>query len=44
MKQGDNYIGASKVADELFYEEVKLFGYEKAVKSMKNCIKNGATI
>lgn len=27
MKQGDNYIDASKIADKLFNEEVKLFGY-----------------
>lgn len=29
MQQGDNYISASRIADELFYEESKLFGYEK---------------
>ena len=29
MQQGDNYIVASRIADELFYEESKLFGYEK---------------
>lgn len=29
MKQGDNYIEASKIADELFEKEAKLFGYEK---------------
>ena len=29
MQQGDNYIAATKIAEELFYEEAKLFGYEK---------------
>ena len=29
MKQGDNYIAASKIADELFSKEAKVFGYEK---------------
>lgn len=29
MQQGDNYIAASKIADELFVEEAKVFGYEK---------------
>lgn len=29
MNQGDNYIEASKIAEELFYEESKLFGYKK---------------
>lgn len=29
MKQGDNFIAASKIADELFAEEAKVFGYEK---------------
>jgi DNA (cytosine-5)-methyltransferase 1 len=29
MQQGDNYIAASKIADELFEEEAKVFGYEK---------------
>ena len=29
MKQGDNYIAASKIADNLFNEEVKIFGYQK---------------
>lgn len=29
MQQGDNYISASRIADELLYEESKLFGYEK---------------
>lgn len=29
MKQGDNYIAASKIADELFTKEAKVFGYEK---------------
>lgn len=28
MKQGDNYIDASKIADDLFSEEAKVFGYE----------------
>lgn len=32
MKQGDNYIAASKIADELFAEEVNVFGYEKDSK------------
>ena len=27
MKQGDNYIIASKIADELFEKEAKMFGY-----------------
>lgn len=39
MKQGDNYIGASKVADELFYEEVKLFGYEKGSEEYEKLYK-----
>lgn len=29
MMQGDNYIAASKIADQLFTEEAKVFGYEK---------------
>lgn len=29
MKQGNNYVAASKIADELFEEEAKVFGYEK---------------
>lgn len=29
MEQGDNYVTASKIADELFEEEAKVFGYEK---------------
>lgn len=29
MKQGDNYIAASKIADEMFTEEAKVYGYEK---------------
>lgn len=29
MKQGDNFIAASKIADELFEKEAKIFGYEK---------------
>lgn len=29
MKQGDNYVAASKIADELFAEEAKVFGYER---------------
>ncbi len=29
MRQGDNYIDASNIADELFRKEAKLFGYEK---------------
>ncbi len=29
MKQGDNYIDASKIADRLFEDEAKIFGYEK---------------
>lgn len=32
MKQGDNYIAASKIADELFYEEAEILGYEKGSK------------
>lgn len=28
MKQGDNFIAASKIADDLFEEEAKIFGYE----------------
>ncbi len=29
MRQGDNYIAASKIADQFFAEEAKVFGYEK---------------
>lgn len=29
MKQGDNYIDASKIADELFLRESKIYGYRK---------------
>lgn len=29
MKQGDNFIAASKIADELFEKEAKVFGYER---------------
>lgn len=29
MKQGDNYIAASEIADKLFEAEAKLFGYAK---------------
>ena len=28
MEQGDNYIDASRIADELFEKEAKVFGYE----------------
>lgn len=28
MKQGDNYVAASKIADELFKEEAEILGYE----------------
>ncbi|WP_034210545.1 DNA cytosine methyltransferase [Lachnospira multipara] len=36
MKQGDNYIDASRIADELFKEEAKLFGYEKNTEAYEN--------
>ena len=29
MKQGDDYLDASRIADELFEEEVKVFGFKK---------------
>lgn len=29
MKQGDNFTDASKIADELFEKEAKMFGYER---------------
>ena len=29
MEQGDNYVAASKIADELFLEEAKVFGYQE---------------
>lgn len=35
MKQGDNYIDASKIADKLFSEEVRIFGYEKDSEEYK---------
>ena len=32
MKQGDNYIEASKIADDLFAQEAKMFGYESGTE------------
>lgn len=32
MKAGDNYIDASRIADELFEKEAKMFGYKKGTE------------
>lgn len=39
MKQGDNYIDASKIADELFKEEAKIFGYVEGSEEYKKLYK-----
>lgn len=33
MQQGDNYIAATKIAEELFYEEAKLLGMRRIVRN-----------
>lgn len=35
MKQGDNYVNACEIADQLFFEEAKIFGYEKDSEEYK---------
>lgn len=34
MQQGDNYIAATKIAEELFYEEAKLLGMRRIVRNI----------
>ena len=29
MRQGDDYIAASRIADELFEKEAEIFGYQQ---------------